>query len=293
MIREHVPVAELLLYGYENPVMLDASHASVARVGIIHPAILLENEAPYGPVIHDLRMKAGMEMDDFARRLMMGEKEVYEIENGQRSLSDHEMNLVANLFGVRSDALRHARVYHRRTSLEAEIQKTHALFDRLKEEIIEQIEQVDKACGNERFFVKPSSEDAFYLIYDAKANGFVPNEKGEAMRFTSPLAALDAAYRLEKGESIKIHPKEIQERVRIKETRQKFSCIKEGDKVYVYEGGAPDRDGADTLAAVYAADGKETVLTDLSDDTRQILEAEALRMLQPYDKTKEAEPLRL
>ena len=284
MIKEHMPVTELMYCGYDGAVLEGDTLANVTRIGIIHPAILFESEAPYGPVIRDLREKAGMRLDDFARRMRMGIEEVSEIEKGFRSLSDHEMNLIANIFHVRSDALRHARVTLRRSDLEEEIKKTHELFDRLKQELTEQIERFDKACGNERFFVKPASEEEFYLIYDAEADDFVKDKDGALLSFASPLAALDAAYRLERDERIKVHPEEKKMRVEIREMRQKFSCVKEGDKVYVYEGTYPDKDGADTLAAVYSADGGETILSDLSDDTRHLLEGEALRM---FDKGKE------
>ena len=47
MIKEHIPVENLLLFGYTDPIKEDATHFIVSRAGIIHPAILLENEAPY------------------------------------------------------------------------------------------------------------------------------------------------------------------------------------------------------------------------------------------------------
>ena len=133
------------------------------------------------------------------------------------------------------------------------------------------------------FFVKPEETGEGYLIFDAALMDFVRNKDGAAVLFSTPVAALDAAYRLEK-ERPPLMPEGIPKKEEMfPDMSGDYITRSEDGLTYYYDTGSFDPDGSEKLVAVKNREGDIAVVADLSEEEEDALIRQASGI--PQEKT--------
>ena len=265
-IKKEGMTKEMLTYlGYRETEKTGDTTWNVGRVGMPHPDIdLLWEPDRYKEALQDLIKGAGLSEAALARMLLTDLSGARQITSGKRPVSDTDLEMIAGIFSVESAPLREG-IIRKLPDLEEELSVCRKLTAKLKRTLEDRIGKAEKLTGNERFFVKPAKEEG-YLIFDAALMDFVKQKDGTPVLFSSPVAALDAAFRLEKERPSLVIAEPSKEQEMLPAVTEDFITRTEDGLTYYYDRAAFDPDGSERLLAVRNRDGDIAVVADLSDE---------------------------
>lgn len=265
-IKKEGMTKEMLTYlGYRETEKTGDTTWNVGRVGMPHPDIdLLWEPDRYKEALQDLIKGAGLSEAALARMLLTDLSGARQITSGKSPVSDTDLEMIAGIFSVEATPLREG-IIRKLPDLEEELSVCRKLTAKLKRTLEDRIGKAEKLTGNERFFVKPAKEEG-YFIFDAALMDFVKQKDGTPVLFSSPVAALDAAFRLEKERPAPVIAEPSKEQEPFFAVTEDFITRTEDGLTYYYDRTAFDPDGSERLLAVRNRDGDIAVVADLSDE---------------------------
>lgn len=265
-IKKEGITKEMLTYlGYRQAEKTGDTTWNVGRVGMPHPDIdLLWEPDRYKEALQDLIKGAGLSEAALARMLLTDLSGARQITSGKRPVSDTDLEMIAGIFSVEAAPLREG-IIRKLPDLEEELSVCRKLTAKLKRTLEDRIGKAEKLTGNERFFVKPAKEEG-YLIFDAALMDFVKQKDGSPVLFSSPVAALDAAFRLEKERPSLVIAEPSKEQEMLPAVTEDFITRTEDGLTYYYDRAVFDPDGSERLLAVRNRDGDIAVVEDLSEE---------------------------
>ena len=265
-IKKEGMTKEMLTYlGYRKTEKTGDTTWNVGRVGMPHPDIdLLWEPDRYKEALQDLIKGAGLSEAALARMLLTDLSGARQITSGKRPVSDTDLEIMAGIFSVEAAPLREG-IIRKLPDLEEELSVCRKLTAKLKRTLEDRLGKAEKLTGNERFFVKPAKEEG-YLIFDAALMDFVKQKDGTPVLFSSPVAALDVAFRLEKERPSLVIAEPSKEQEMLPAVTEDFITRTEDGLTYYYDRTAFDPDGSERLLAVRNRDGDIAVAADLSEE---------------------------
>ena len=265
-IRKEEMTKEMLAYlGYRKAEKTGNTTWNVGRVGMPHPDIdLLWEPGRYKEALQDLIKDAGLSEAALARMLLTDLSGARQITSGKRPISDTDLEMIAGILSVEAAPLREG-IIRKLPDLEEELSVCRKLTAKLKRTLEDRLGKVEKLTGNERFFVKPAKEEG-YLIFDAALMDFVKQKDGTPVLFSSPVAALDAAFRLEKEWPSLVVAEPSKEQEPVFAVTEDLVTRTEDGLTYYYDRAVFDPDGSERLLAVRNRDGDIAVVADLSEE---------------------------
>ena len=274
---------EMLKYlGYSRINRQDGS-ADAGRIGMPHPDITLSWDAGgYREALRRLTDEAGLSEVSLARMLLTDLSGARQIKEAEVPVSDTDLEIISSILYVEAGPLRDG-VIRKLPDLEKELSACRRLLERLTGLLEDRIKKAEKLSGNERFFVKPEETGEGHLLFDAALMDFVRNKDGAAVLFSTPVAALDAAYRLEK-ERPPLMPEGIHKKEEMfPDMSGDYITRSEDGLTYYYDKGSFDPDGSEKLVAVKNREGDIAVVADLSEEEEDALIRQASGI--PQEKT--------